>query len=64
MKKLLASAASLEDLAKIINDYFYSKNYIIQPGGSIYNTKTKKTLTNYRVRKASDRFRFEWGDDV
>lgn len=58
MSKLVCSAGSKEDLQKMINEYYYSENYIITDEGKIYNTKTDKTLDGKVVFK-KNRWRFE-----
>ena len=58
MKKLIASAGTIEQLEKMINQYFYSTSYKID-GEQVTNTKTGKTLENYRVIEKKKRFRFE-----
>lgn len=46
--KCILSAGNKPALEKMINDYFYSSNYIITSDLKVYNTKTEKTL-NYIV---------------
>lgn len=58
MKKLIASAGTIQDIETMINKYFYSSNYHVN-GEKIENSKTGKTLENYRVIKKKNRFRFE-----
>lgn len=40
--KTIMSTGAREDLVKMINEYYYSKNYIITEDNRIYNTKTEK----------------------
>lgn len=42
----------------MINDYYYSKNYIITDDMKVYNTKTEKYIDNI-VRVSRGRWRFE-----
>lgn len=58
MKKLICSASTKEELEKMINAYYYSKNYIITDDMKIYNTKTEKYIDNI-VCVSRGRWRFE-----
>lgn len=58
MKKLIASAGTIEQLEKMINQYFYSTSYKID-GEQVTNTKTGKTLDGYKVTEKKSRYRFE-----
>lgn len=58
MKKLIASAGTIEQLEKMINQYFYSASYKID-GEQVTNTKTGKTLDGYKVTAKKSRYRFE-----
>ena len=58
-KGLLGSATTKEELRKGINQYFYSEYYVITDDNEVYNTKTGKTLTGYRVIFKRNRWRFE-----
>ena len=58
MKKLICSASTKEELEKMINAYYYSKNYIITDDMKVYNTKTEKYIDNI-VRVSRGRWRFE-----
>ena len=42
MSKCVFSAGSKEDLTAMINEYYYSKNYIITEDNRIYNTAKEK----------------------
>lgn len=46
MKKLICSAGNKEDLQKMINEYFFSQNYIITDNNRVYNTKLEKYIDN------------------
>lgn len=58
MTKLIASAGTIEQLEKMINQYFYSTSYKID-GEQVTNTKTGKTLDGYKVTVKKPRYRFE-----
>lgn len=58
MKKLIVSAGTVEQLEKMINQYFYSTSYKID-GERVTNTKTGKTLDGYKVTVKKSRYRFE-----
>jgi hypothetical protein len=58
MKKLIASAGTIEQLEKLINQYFFSTSYKID-GEHVTNTKTGKTLDGYKVTAKKSRYRFE-----
>ena len=42
MKTLLASAGSKNKLQKMINDFYYSENWIIDEENNLFNTKLNK----------------------
>lgn len=54
MKKLIASAGTIEQLETLINQYFFSTSYKID-GEHVTNTKTGKTLDGSIIRKRFDR---------
>lgn len=58
MKKLIASAGTIEQLEKLINQYFFSTSYKID-GKQVTNAKTGKTLDGYKVTAKKSRYRFE-----
>lgn len=58
MTNLIASAGTIEQLEKLINQYFFSTSYKID-GEKITNTKTGKTLDGYKVTAKKSRYRFE-----
>jgi len=58
MGRLICSAASLENLQKLINNYYCSENYIITDDFRAYNTKLKRYSDNRIVFKKG-RWRFE-----
>ena len=48
--KTIMSTGTREDLVKMINEYYYSKNYIITEDNRIYNTKTEKFMDDLIVK--------------
>lgn len=48
--KTIMSTGTREDLVKMINEYYYSKNYIITEDNRIYNTKTEKFMDDLSVK--------------
>ena len=53
--KTRATAPTEDELVKIINDYFYSKNYTIRDG-RVYNTKLDKYLDDFVVEQKCGRW--------
>lgn len=49
MNKCIFSAGSKEDLTTMINEYYYSKNYIITEDNRIYNTAKEKYLDGMKI---------------
>ena len=62
MKKLLASAPTKEGLEKLINEYFYSTNYIIKDDRP-YSTKSGFAPERFKVTYNRGRYRFIREDD-
>ena len=58
MKKLIASAGTIEQLETLINQYFFSTSYKID-GEQVTNTKTGKSLDGYKVTAKKSQYRFE-----
>ena len=58
MSNLIASAGTKEDLEKMINEYYFSTNYIITENNDVYNTKKECTLDSVKVENKLIRFRF------
>lgn len=56
--KLICSTGNKEDLQKMINEYYFSSNYIIKENGEVYNTKKDKVLDGVRVENKKGRWRF------
>ena len=59
MSKCVFSAGSKEDLAAMINKYFYSKNYIITEDNRIYNTVKENYMDTLKVVFKRNRWRVE-----
>ena len=62
--KLLASAPTVENIEKLINEYFFSENYRVLENDStknltVFNQKTGKYLDGFLVRYSRGRYRFE-----
>lgn len=57
-KRLICSSGTKEDLQEMINEFYYSKNYIITDEGTIFNTKLNKTIDNAKVEFKRKRWRF------
>lgn len=58
MKTLLASAGSKNKLQKMINDFYYSDNWIIDAENNIFNTKQNKFASGVKVENKGKRWRF------
>ena len=59
MSNLIASAITKEELEKIINEYYFSNNYIITEDNKIYNMKKEIYLESVQVTFKRNRWRFE-----
>lgn len=59
MSKCVFSAGSKEDLAAMINEYFYSKNYIITEDNRIYNAVKENYMDTLKVVFKRNRWRVE-----
>lgn len=58
--KLLASAASLENIKKVVCKYFYNNNLKFIENGDVINIENSKGLLKYhRIVKKKNRYRFE-----
>ena len=44
MNNLIASAGTKEELEKMINEYYFSKNYVITDQNEVYNTVKEKSV--------------------
>lgn len=49
------STGSKADLEKMINDYFYSENYVITDDNRVYNSKLDKYLDDYIIQEKKSR---------
>lgn len=59
MSKCVFSAGSKEDLTAMINEYYYSKNYIITEDNRIYNTAKENYIDTLKVVFKRNRWRVE-----
>ena len=59
MSNLIASATTKEELEKMINEYYFSNNYIITEDNKIYNMKKDIYLERVQVTFKRNRWRFE-----
>ena len=59
MSKCVFSAGSKEDLTAMINEYYYSKNYIITEDNRIYNTVKGNYIDTLKVVYKRNRWRVE-----
>ena len=57
MSNLIASAGTKEDLEKMINEYYFSTNYIITENNDVYNTKKECTLDTVKVEVKRNRWK-------
>ena len=58
MNNLIASAGTKEDLEKMINEYYFSTNYIITENNDVYNIKKECALDSVKVENKRNRWRF------
>lgn len=56
--KCVLSTNNKEDLEKMINQYFYSENYIITDDNRVYNRKTEKYLDDFIIQEKKSRWSF------
>ena len=59
MSKYVFSAGSKEDLTAMINEYYYSTNYIITDDNRIYNTSKKNYIDTLKVVFKRNRWKVE-----
>ena len=52
------STGSKADLEKMINEYFYSENYVITDDNRVYNSKLGKYLDDYIIQEKKPRWSF------
>ena len=63
MSKCVFSAGSKEDLTAMINEYYYSKNYIITKDNRIYNTVKENYIDTLKVVFKRNHWRVERAED-
>ena len=54
----ICSTATKADLEKMINEYFYSENYVITDDNRVYNNKLNKHLDGYIIQEKKSRWSF------
>jgi hypothetical protein len=59
MSNLIASAENKENLEKLINQYYYSNNYVITDNNEIFNNKKQLVLSGFKIVVNHNRWRFE-----
>ena len=57
-KNLICSAGSRQDLQKMINDWYFSKSYVITDAGQVQHTGSGKVLATVAVEQKGRRWRF------
>ena len=57
--RLIGSSSTKEGLERIINEYLFSTNWTIKENLELYNKKTEKTSSNFRIVQKKNRWRFE-----
>ena len=58
MKTLFASAGSKNKLQKMIDDFYYSENWIIDEEHNLFNTKLNKFANGVKVENKGNRWKF------
>lgn len=58
MSTLLASAGNKKNLQKMINDFYFSDNWIIDEENKIFNTEQNKFASGVKVENKGKRWRF------
>lgn len=58
MSNLIMSAGTKQDLEKMINEYYFSTNYIITEDNQVYNTKKETVLEGVKVEFKHKRWKF------
>lgn len=54
----LATAGSKENIQKIVNQYFYTNNYIINDNNNIIHLQTGECLDNFKIELKKGRWIF------
>lgn len=62
--KCILATNNKEDLQKMINQYFYSENYIITEDNRVYNRKTEKYLDDFIIQEKKSRWSFRRIEEV
>lgn len=58
MSTLIASAGNKKSLQKLINEFYFSDNWIIDEENKIFNTKLNKFASGVKVENKGKRWRF------
>ncbi len=56
MAKIFCASGSIEGLQKLINEYFYSTNYVVNPDLSVTNEKMTIRKDFIKVIKRKNRY--------
>ena len=56
--KCILATNNKEDLQKMLNQYFYSENYIITEDNRVYNRMTEKYLDDFIIQEKKSRWSF------
>ncbi len=57
---LIASAATVEGIAKLVNRFYFSSSYVVRPNTlTIYDSRTGKIPNGVRVVRQGKRYRLE-----
>ena len=56
-KTILSTSKNLEDLIKMINDYFYSDNYRVELPNLINEKIKQETLDKYKIEFKNGRYK-------
>ena len=54
----LATSGSKENIQKLVNQYFYTNNYIIDDNNNIIHSQTGKCLDNFKIECKKGRWIF------
>lgn len=62
--KLIGSSSTIEEMQKLLNNYFYSSiTWLPQGNNNLWHIRNFDTiLKGYRIIKRNNRYRFEKGD--
>ena len=56
--KLIATSKTRQGLEKLINEFFFSKHWILNKDLTLFNTKLNKGNEFYKVEFKNNRYRF------